>query len=506
MMQFNLRGATAIGLVLGALPLAPALAQDGAKITIVLPEEPPSLEPCDAKHSSIGRVVIRNITEPLTMLDPQSGEVVPMLATEWQQVSADTWRFKLREGVNFSDGTPFDAKAVIAAFHRLDRSDVVCNTKQQTMGGVDLTVTEIGPHEVEIKTSKPSPILPTMVTVVQMSAPTMDMNGASRQPIGTGPYTFASWQPGQQITLARRDDYWGTAPAFSDASFVWRSESAVRAAMVAQGEADVALIIAEADATDPNMDHAYPNGESTRLRIATNVPPLNDVRVRKALNMALDLDALKPIVGDEVMRAEQLVPENTDGFDPDLKPFPYDPAGAKALLDEARADGVPVDTQIDLIGRDGIYVGAAEMLQAMQAMWAEVGLNVNIRMFDTGNWLRYQNRPFPEPEAALLGQDQHDNLLGDASFTLFNKYHSKGVNSMLWDDQVDALIIKGENATGTERTQAFQQAFRRIHDDLVADVFMYHMVGYTRVGPRIDWKPTIATNSEIAISDMQLAK
>ncbi|MEI4485203.1 ABC transporter substrate-binding protein [Frigidibacter sp. MR17.14] len=502
----HLRGATALGLILFALTGVPVAAQSTGAVTIVLPEEPPSLEPCDAKHSSIGRVVIRNITEPLTRLDPSNGEVIPVLATEWNQIDTDTWRFKLREGVTFSDGTPFDAKAVIAAFTRLDRTDMVCNTKQQTLGGIDLTVTEISPTEVEITSSKPSPILPTMLTVVQMSSPSMEVKGASRAPIGTGPYALGTWRAGQDITLDRLDGYWGDAPQVAKATFVWRSESAVRAAMVDQGEADVALIIAATDATNPDIDFAYPNGETTRLRINTSTAPLNDVRVRKALNMALDLDALKPIVGDEVTRAEQLVPPNTLGYDADLRPFAYDPAGAKALLEEAKADGVPVDTQIDLIGRDGIYVGAAEMLQAMQAMWAEVGLNVNIRMFDTGNWLRYQNRPFPEPNVPMLGQDQHDNLLGDASFTLFNKYDSDGVNSGLWDEEVDKLIATGENTTGAERETAFKQAFARIHDDLVADVFMYHMVGYTRVGPRVDWKPTIAANSEIAIADMKLAE
>lgn len=501
-------GATALtfglAMALGGTPVWAQAA--GGTVTIVLPEEPPSLEPCDAKHSSIGRVLIRNVTEPLTRLDTTTGEVVPVLATAWEQVNDTTWRFTLREGVTFSDGTPLDADAVIATFKRLDRSDIVCNTKQQTLGGIDITVTAISPTEVEIATSKPSPILPTMLTVVQVGSPKMDLNGASRSPVGTGPYVFDAWRPGQDITLTGRADYWGGEPEVTDATFVWRSESAVRAAMVERGEADIALIIADVDATNPDLDYAYPNGETTRLRINVSTPPLDDVRVRKALNLALDLEALKPVVGAEAQLATQLVPPSTLGYNAQLQPYPYDPAQARALLDEARADGVPVDAQIDVIGRDGIYVGAAEMLQAMQAMWADVGLNVNIRMFDTGNWLRYQNRPFPEPNVPMLGQDQHDNLLGDASFTLFNKYHSEGVNSGLWDPAVDALIVEGENSTGDARANAFQDAFRLIHDEVVADVFMYHMVGYTRVGPRIDWKPSIDTNSEVAIMEMKMAQ
>jgi len=475
-------------------------------ITVVLPEEPPSLEPCESKHSSVGRVIIRNITESLTVIDPQSGELKPLLATEWSQIDDDTWQFKLREGVTFSDGSPFNAEAVVAAIARLQRDDIVCNTKEQTLGGVKLTAEPAGEYLVNISTSEPVPILPTMMSVVQMSAPGMPMEGASREPVGTGPYALESWKPGVSITVTARDDYWGDTPDVTEATFVWRSESTLRAAMVKEGEADIAIQIAGVDATDPELDFSYPNGETARMRISVQVPPLDDIRVRQAMNLALDLEAMKPIVGDEVQLATQLVGPTVNGFNPELKPFGYDPEKAKALIEEARADGVPVDKTITIIGREGIYAGANEILEAMQALWAEIGLKTEIRMFDTGNWLRYQNRPFPEPDLPNVHQDQHDNLLGDATFTLFNKYHSEGVNSTLADPQVDALIRKGEPATGEERTKAFQDAFARIHDDLIADIFMYHMVGYTRVGPRLNWKPSFATNSEIDLSSVQFAQ
>lgn len=500
-------GATALATLL-ALGAAPAHAQPAAgTLTVVLPEEPPSLEPCESKHSSVGRVIIRNVTESLTVIDPSDGEIKPLLATAWEQVDPTTWRFTLREGITFSDGAPLDAAAVAKAFERLQRTDMVCNTKEQTLGGIDITGRVVSSTVVELVTSEPVPILPTMISVVQINSPNMEVgSGASRAPVGSGPYVLDSWAAGEKITLKRRDGYWGEEPEVETADFVWRSESALRAAMVAEDEADIALIISSVDATDPETDFAYPNGETTRLRISTNVPPLDDVRVRTALNLAIDLEAMKPIIGDEAELASQLVPPTANGFNPNLEPFAYDPKRAMALLDEARADGVPVDTEITIIGRDEIYVGASEMLEAMQAMWAEVGINTKIRMFDTGNWLRYQNRPFPEPDMPNVHQDQHDNLLGDATFTLFNKYDSKGVNSALYDAEVDALIAKGMPATGDERREAFQAAFARIHDDLVADVFMYHMVGYTRVGPRVDWKPSIATNSEINLAEVHFAE
>lgn len=493
------------GLGAAALLTASALSAAAAEaITVVLPEEPPSLEPCESKHSSVGRVIIRNVTEPLTVIDPETGALQPLLATAWEQVDDSTWRFTLREGVTFSDGAPFNAAAVAAAIDRLQRDDIVCNTKQQTLGGVDLTVVPVDDLTVDIRTSIPIPILPTMMSVVQISAPSMPMDGASRAPVGTGPYAFTGWQAGEKITLSARGDYWGEAPELGEATFLWRGESAVRAAMVEKGEADIALVIAAVDADDPALDFSYPNGETTRMRITTDLPPLNDIRVRRAMNLALDLESMKAIIGEDAQLASQLVGPAVNGFNSDLQSFGYDPAAAMALLDEARADGVPVDKTITIIGRDGIYPGATEMLEAMQALWSEVGLNTEIRTFDTGNWLRYQNRPFPEPDMPNVHQDQHDNLLGDATFTLFNKYDSEGVNSTLYDDGVDALIAEGDPATGETRTKAFQQAFARIHDDLIADIFMYHMVGYTRVGPRIDWKPTLATNSELALSQVKL--
>ncbi len=492
--------------ILGLLSMttaAPYSHAAGEAITIVLPEEPPSLEPCESKHSSVGRVLIQNITEPLTVIDPQTGDVKPELATGWEQTEPDTWRFQLREGVRFSDGAPFDAKAVVASIDRLQRDDMTCNTRQQTLGGVDITARANGDHVVEFKTSKPIPIFPTMISVAQISSPNMPMKGASRAPIGTGPYVMASWNAGTDIILKRRDDYWGDKPVVTEARFVWRTESALRAAMVATGEADLTPIISVADADNPQTDLAYPNGETTRLRIATDVPPLNDRRVRLALNMAIDRVGMKVLFGDEAQLSEQLIGSNVNGFNPDLKPFPFDPGRALALIEEARQDGVPVDRPITIVGRNEIYVNGGEALEAIQAMWAEIGIKAQIRMFDSGNWLRYQNRPFPEPDKPILVQDQHDNLLGDATFTAFNKYASTGVNSGVYDKRVDQLIAEAEPATGEERTKAFQKAFAILHDDIVADIYMYHMTGYTRVNPRLDWRPTLATNSEIDLSQIR---
>ena len=152
------------GALAGAMLAASAIAAGAQSITVVLPEEPPSLEPCESKHSSVGRVIIRNVTQSLTVIDPDTGALEPLLATAWEQIDPLTWHFKLRDGVTFSDGAAFDSSAVAAAIDRLQRDDIVCNTKEQTLGGVELTVTPVDALTVEIRTSEPVPILPTMMS------------------------------------------------------------------------------------------------------------------------------------------------------------------------------------------------------------------------------------------------------------------------------------------------------------------------------------------------------
>lgn len=163
-------------------------------------------------------------------------------------------------------------------------------------------------------------------------------------------------------------------PVVTSATYVWRQDSTVRAAMVASGEADIAFNIAVQDATDPKTDFSYLNAETTRLRIDVPIAPLNDIRVRQALNFAIDRDALKgTILSDDVLPATQLVVPGTIGHNPDLKPYPYDLEKAKLLLKQAEADGVPVNKEIVLIGRHNFFPNSEEVMQALKAMYREAG-------------------------------------------------------------------------------------------------------------------------------------
>ena len=494
------RAGLAALLLAGLMSTTGVHAQERA-VTIVLPEEPDIIDPCHASRSNIGRVVKQNVAETLTEIDPADGSVKPRLATSWERVDDTTWRFKLKEGVKYHDGSAFDANAAVKSINRTLNPNLDCEIRVKFFGGIKVTPTAIDATTLEIKTDQPAPIMPTMMGTMTIQHPDTEFDKLTREPVGTGPYVFTSWRPGQDVVLTRFDGYWGDKPEVDKATYIWRTESAVRAAMVATGEADIAPSIAVQDATDPKMDFSYFDSETTNYRIDLGLPPLDDVRVRQALNLAIDRDAIRgSILSPDVVPATQFVVPSINGHNPNLKPWPFDPEKAKALLAEAKAAGTPVDKEITIYVRRGNYAGVIETNEAILAMLQDVGFNVKLQIVEVAEWVDLYTRPFAEDRPPNLVHAMHDNNNGDAVFTVFFKYHTDGAQSALSDPRVDKIIEEAQVAVNPERQKLWQEAFRLINEEIVADVPLFHMVGYTRVGSRVNFKPSISTNSEIQLA------
>jgi peptide/nickel transport system substrate-binding protein len=493
------------GLMMAPLVVAAALAAGAAQaqersVTIVLSDDPTTLEPCSASSDSIGRVILHNVVEPLVQRNPTTGELQPGLATEWEQVDDLTWRFKLREGVTFHDGTPFNAEAAKYAIDRSMNTNLTCMVRVKFFGDRTLDVSVGDEYTIDISTEDPDPILPLMMTTHSMYASSAPFDENTRDAIGTGPYRVADWAVGQRIVLERNGDYWGEMPEVERAEYQWRSESSVRAAMVQQGEADLAPNIAIQDVTD-QIGRAYPNSETVRLNLDALTAPLDDIRIRAAMNYAIDREALQgTVLSPDVMVATHLVLPQILGHNPNVGSFPYRPDVARALIAAAAADGVPVDTEIEFVGRNGHFPGVQDFQEAVTAMLLDVGLNVRLQWYEAAQKNRMQVKPFFEDRPPQIIVDQHDNNMGDASFTLYARWHSEGAFSKVSDPYLDWLIERGMQSTGDERVWAFQRAHQRITESVIADVMMFHMVGYAAVGPDIVFEPTLETNSAVRLS------
>jgi len=319
--------------------------------------------------------------------------------------------------------------------------------------------------------------------------------------VGTGPYKMVS-RDASEVILERNPDYWGPKPAVERARFIWRSESSVRASMVAIGEADIAPNIAVQEATKPDTDYPYLNSEATRLRFELDIPPQNDLRIRKALNYALDRNAMKGTVfSKDAIIATHIFEPNIQGHNNDLKPWPYDPQKAKQLIAEAKAAGVPVDREMVLVCRSQQWPGAQEGMETAASYFKAVGFNVKIRCLEPKEHTDMNTKPFSTSRGPILFQDQHDNANGDPGFSSVTKYGCEGVQSTLCDQKLDKLFDEASSlASGPQRVAAWEKAFAYLYTEVVPDALLFNMVGYARVNKRINFKPTIESNTSVELS------
>jgi peptide/nickel transport system substrate-binding protein len=507
----NLRSALLVSIfpvilaMLAILCAGPAsAAPEPGTVTIVLNAEPTDLDPNTYESSIEGQVMMGNIMEPLVEMNPDDSSIIPRLATSWKQIDKTTWHFFLRKGVKFHDGTDFNAESVIFSIKRLFNKSLPSSARSQSFAGVTMEGKALDNHTVEIKTGKFEPLLPTLMVQIAICPPSTPMDKLIRNPIGTGPYKFVKWDSGVQIIVERFDGYWGKQPQVKKAVYLWRGESSVRSAMVGIGEADLTPEITKQDATSPDMDYSYLNSETSSLRIGgVWEPPLNDKRFRMALNLAVDRNAMRgSILSKDVIPATQPIVPSIFGHNPDLKVWPYDPQKARQLLDQARKDGVPVDKEITIVGRTGVWPGGDETMEAVMTMYKAVGLNVKLRMLESGAFAPYRDKPYPTNIGAYLLQKQDDNSRGDAAFTVFQKYHCNGFQSPVCDKALDGLIEKAQVAIGEERKNLWRSVFKNIYEEIIPDVMLYHMIGYARIGKRINFKPTMATVNEIPIEQI----
>lgn len=491
-----------VGALLASTTIIPALAQADTDITVVLSEELDLVEPCMATRSNIGRVILQNISETLTELDVRGDKgLMPRLAESWEDKGDGTWQFKLRQGVKFSDGTDFDANDVKHSFDRVFSDQITCESKRY-FADTALTFNVVDDHTIDIKAEPAQPVLPLLMSLVTIVPSETPMEFV-RDPIGTGPYKLTDWTAGQQIVLDRRDDYWGEQPEVTKATYVFRSEPAVRAAMVEAGEADIAPQITAEVATNPATDFSYLNSETVYLRIDNHDAPADDIRVRKAMNAAIDREAfIGTVLPEGTELAVAMVPPTTLGWNAELSPPAYDPEQAKKWLEEAKADGVDTSLPIEIIARTENFPNVTEVAEALTQMLTDVGFNATLRMVEVAEHEQYYSKPYPESDGTRLVLAQHDNSRGDPVFSMFFKYDSQGTQSGVNDPKVDDLIARASAATGDERAALWSELFKYVHDDIVADVLLFHMVGLSRVSERLDFTPTIATNQQLQLSEI----
>jgi peptide/nickel transport system substrate-binding protein len=275
--------------------------------------------------------------------------------------------------------------------------------------------------------------------------------------------------------------------------------------MIAKGEADIATGIDPVDAR-PDESIAYPNNETTALRLDGTQAPLDDIRVRKAIGLAIDRQAIVDTLFDgNAQAAAQLIPKGVVGYNDTLTPLRPDVGRATRLVQDAKDDGVPTGRQITLVARNGQFPRVAETAEALQYELARIGLNVKILMTDTAAHLVYQLRPFPENVGPIALLIMHGNQAGDAAFTTSQYLLSDGPQSTFGTPELDERIEAAGELSGPARQQAFADIFAYQNEKVVQYAYLAHMRGLMGISPSVHYKPNPATGDELRLAEIRPA-
>ena len=382
MKRVKLIGLLLLGWLLAAAGvLSPALAGERV-ITIAQYADAVSLDP-QHTNDNASFSIEKPMIEGLIGFNEKM-EQIPQLAEKWD-ASPDgrVFTFYLRKGVKFHDGTPFNAAAVKANFDRVRNPDN--KLRRYTLYKIISQIDVINDSTVRFTLSEPfGAMIATFAHPAGgINSPTAVQkygNDYEKNPVGTGPYKFAEWVPNDHITLVKNPDYWDKANEAKVDKIIIKPvpEEGTRIAMLQKGDAQfinfVPYIQADVVKADRNLSLASTEAIYT-FWVAMNIQkkPFNDVRVRQALNYAVDKDAvIKAVLRGQGKPADSPLAPRVWGYTP-VKTYPYDPAKAKALLAEA---GYPNGFKTVL--RGNVQTDAKDAMVAIQGQLKQVGVDVEI--------------------------------------------------------------------------------------------------------------------------------
>ena len=420
----------------------------------------------------------------------------PLLATKWTPLSPTVWRFELRRGVKFHDGTPFDADDVVFTFQRAagDGSDMRGYTAPIK------AVRKVDPYAVEIETTAPFPILPDTLTSLYMMSKKWCEENKAEKPVdrrkgientasfksnGTGPYRLKERQPSARTVIVRNFNYWDKVEGNVDeVVFTPIGNDATRVAALLSGEVDVMEPVPLQDVERVNASGNLSVLQGPELRtiflgmdqkrdelLFSSVKgknPFKDKRVRQAFYQAIDIETIKSrVMRNAAQPTALMVGAGVRGFQADMnKRLPYDPEAAKKLLAEA---GYPNGFELGMNCPNDRYVNDAQICQSVAANLARIGVKINLQTETKATYFPKVLRR--DTSFYMLGWTPSTNDAHDAMFNLMASPTDKGQGqfNLGWysSPKFDELTLKVQTETDpAKRNELIREAFKVHQDDV----------------------------------------
>ena len=409
----------------------------------------------------------------------------PSLAESWRVVSERVWEFKLRPNVTWHDGRPFTADDVVFTFSRVPN---VANSPGGFQGFLRAIerVEVVDPLTLRLHTRAPHPLMPLDLASVSIisrhaaeGAGTEDFN-SGRAAIGTGPYRLVSYRSGDRIEMTRNDAYFGGAEPWARVSYRIVNNDAARTAALLAGDLDLIEQVPTSDLARLRRDNRVTVTEIPSLRTVYMAPdytrdggtplvtdnagqplavnPFKDVRVRRALSMAINRQALVDQVMEGAATATaQWLPEGAFGYNPRVRPRAYDPDGARRLLAEA---GYPNGFRVTVHTPNDRWPNDARLTQAIGQMWTRIGVRTQIDALPWTAFVPRRARIEYTLQMAAWGSStgEGSNFLVNTIATNNRQLLTGANNNARFSSPAfDALAARGSATLDDERREAIWQ-------------------------------------------------
>jgi peptide/nickel transport system substrate-binding protein len=444
------------------------------KVVVAFGSNIPTLDP-HMHTSRLAHIADWHLYDTLFYRETKNYTPAPGLATSLKNLNALTWELKLQKGVTFHNGEPFNAEAVKFTFDRiLDPA-----SKSLIRGNFDWIkeVKAVDESTVHLVTHKPFPIVAECLTLAYVIPPkyfkSVGDEKFSRNPVGTGPYKFVEWKKGEHLIVEAFGGYWGGPkgmPKIKTIVFRTIPETATQIAELLSGGVD---IIRNVPPDQIAIVQNSPNARISSTKVLrvnflmldadgrASKTPLMNPKVREAVALAINVEE---IIGKILGGYGQRIPMGVNplhfGYDPSIKPYPYDPERAKKLLAEA---GYPNGFEIPLNTYSGTLTSLDQCADAITGYLAKVGIKAKRRhLEDVGTWTTSTKEGKLE---GILYYSWGSNSIFDADALLYAMSYSKEPMSYTRDRDLDALLDQGRTQIDPKkRMEAYSKAQKLMHE------------------------------------------
>jgi len=474
-----------------------AFASNYDEIIIAQPCEPETMD-ISAQSLQETQNVLLNMVEPL-LEAKGDGEFSPCLAASWEYISDKEIKFHLRRGVVFHNGDPFTAKDVKFSFDFYQNP----TNKSPLMGkltafkGLEI----IDNHTIIISTKELyAPALAILAQYLNIMPErfieTKGREEYAKHGIGTGPYELSQWVRGQYVEVKAFDRYWGEKPEIKKVTFKTIPEVTSRVSALLVGEVDIINEVPFEKWTDVKKAETTKLVNSYWLEyyIGLNIfeKPFDDVKVRQALNYAIDrqliIDSL--LKGEGKAQASAICPR-TFGYDPNVEVYEYNPNKAKELLAEA---GYPNGFETELSYPNN-YINIQQISEAIASYLSQVGVKVTLTPNEPAiEWQKYRDKELHMYIYRWDDDPEPDKYIYPLLHSQARGYYYKNL-------LVDTLIDKARSIVNREeREKAYHYLCKVVHDD-APWVFLWVHPTKFGVSNDVDWQP-----SRLGYTKMKYAK